>query len=146
MHIFNKKIKKSTETISIFIFQKEECMAKTIKLLGESAMKQKVLNEFIDHFSEKSYSLLSYKEFGNKFTETRELTKEIKLIYTNQKRINNKEEIDALFSSINELNNGYMEETQLYNSYVVAYNYWRNLFMTRWIKTIFKIKEKEQIK
>ena len=146
MHIFNNKMKKSSETISIFIFQKEECMAKIINLLGDVTTKQKILSDFFDNFSEKSYVVLSYKEFGNKFAESREINKEIKLIYTNIKGLKNKNQIDALFLSINELNTGYNEETQLYNSYVVAYNYWRNLFMTRWIKDIFKIKEKEQIK
>lgn len=146
MHIFNNKINKNSETVSIFIFQKEECMAKIINLLGDVAKKQKLLEDFIDNFSKKSYSVLSYKDFGEKFAKSREINKEIKLIYTNVKGLKNKYKIDALFLSINELNKGYTEETQLYNSYVVAYNYWRNLFMTRWIKDIFKIKEKEQIK
>ena len=51
----------------------------------------------------------------------------------------------AVLNDSDDINTRFTISTQLYNSNVVAFNYYHNLFGTKFIKKIFKIKEKERI-
>ena len=57
-----------------------------------------------------------------------------------------KKEVEGIFLAISDINKNYLETVQIYNRLVIGYNYWRNLFSTRWFKHILFIREKKSIK
>ena len=70
---------------------------------------------------------------------------EIQKIYINNDLEELKKPVEVFFKNIEEMNEKYYQTSQLYNTKVIGYNYWRNFFSTKWLKKILHIKEKQTI-
>lgn len=144
MSSFNKKINIQNKTLSLLIFQKAKILYTLNDLLDKYILNNEKINLF---FNEKKY--LEYKDYGvkeikNINIEIDDIYKEFKTILINNK-IESYKEVSSEFNLYDDLNKRFFITSQIYNSNVVGYNYWRNLKLTKFIKVIFKIKEKETI-
>ena len=74
------------------------------------------------------------------------IKKTLEGIYINNFESTNNETINLLFSSFKDVTIHYTDMTQDFNSNAVGFNYWRNLYFTKWIKKLFKIEEVTSIK
>ena len=80
------------------------------------------------------------------FSSFEVIKKTLEGIYINNFESTNNETINLLFSSFKDVTIHYTDMTQDFNSNAVGFNYWRNLYFTKWIKKLFKIEEVTSIK
>lgn len=143
MIAFNKKIRVGKEAISILLFQKKSSLLNIISFLDQNELNEDLLNFKNDNINF-TYSLIDP-------SISREIYLEEEAIYKNLiNLISKKEDVDSKIKKeinlIEDINKRYFSRSQIYNSNIVGYNYWRNLRFTKLIKRIFQIKEKETIK
>ena len=144
MNRFKAKIKKQSEKVNIIIYQKFEVLTALSEVFDtyikpESRLKHLTKNEI------RNYISLSPSSFSEAYLISNQLASRAQKIYVDNEFNGKKASIDILFESLYDLDNKYYESIQTYNSYVIGYNYWRNLLFTRWIKNLFKIKKIEPI-
>ena len=118
----------------------------------------KILDLFKVYIDEKTYldlkekinkyefKNLSKDEFFICFSSFEVIKKTLEGIYINNFESTNNEIINLLFSSFKDVTIHYTDMTQDFNSNAVGFNYWRNLYFTKWIKKLFKIEEVTSIK
>ena len=150
MNSFKKKIITLTQSISVLLYQKNGLTHELINLTykrEENEVKIDLIEDYLNKKIEKEeeYELIKdSKDFFIKFQYLENIYKELEYLIIN-KRINNEDELRRIVNNIDDINTRFTISTQLYNSNVVAFNYYHNLFATKFIKKIFKIKEKERI-
>ena len=146
MHVFKKKLNIGKESINVLIYQKittlYECANNLLKLGYDNPK----LIEFIKNEELRKYRVVEVKEFEGLFSKTEEIYATVKKVCTNLKREDNYRDIVNNLETIDNLNSKYFETIQLYNTYVVGFNYWRNLYFTRWIKVLLRKDEIDTIK
>ena len=143
---FRKKIKKGKETINVVLFQKNDSLMKLASLLQEHLKEDNPLAIFAKNEELKKYNELKAEEFDEFYNYSEKILNCAQRIYISYDFSINDSYIKDVFLTLVELNNKYFESVQLYNTNVIGYNYWRNLFSTRWIKNILFIKEIDTIK
>ena len=94
----------------------------------------------------KKYTKLKVEEIEEFYSYTEKILKDAQKIYIDCDLGAEKIEVEGIFLAISDINKNYLETVQIYNSLVIGYNYWRNLFSTRWFKHILFIREKKSIK
>ena len=144
MNNFKNKVKKQSEKVNIIIYQKFEVLSSLSEYLDqyikdESRLKHLTKEEI------KNYISLSPLNYSEAYSISNQLTSRAQKIYVNYEFNEKQKEIDLLFKSLSDLDDKYYESIQTYNSFVLGYNYWRNLKFTRWLKILFKIKKLESI-
>ncbi len=144
MSAFQKKINIQNKTLSLLVFQK----AKVLYSLGQYLEKYIANNEKISSFL-KENKYLEYKDYNvkdirNSSLELDDVYKEFKTILINNK-IDAYKEVSMDFNLFEDLDKRFFITSQIYNSNVVGFNYWRNLKLTKFVKKMFRIKEKETI-
>lgn len=146
MRRFVEKIENIKKTISVLIYQKYE----GLDFVAESLIKEGVNNRKLKEFSSgnefNKYTKITADEFEIDFDASEEAYNFIKGIFQDLKYCDSLDNIKNLMLSIDSINSKYYESIQLYNTYVVGYNYWRNLFFTKWVKKLFKKEEYDSIK
>ncbi len=144
MSAFSKKINIQNKTLSLLIFQK----AKVLYSLGSYLEKYIENNEKIANFLKENkyieYKDYDIKDIRNITFELDDVYKEFKTILINNK-IDTYKEVSMDFNLFEDLDKRFFITSQIYNSNVVGFNYWRNLKFTKFVKKIFRIKEKETI-
>jgi hypothetical protein len=146
MHQFKRKIVNSLQSINVFIYQKYETLDKASHFLVSLGYDNPKLIEFDELNAYKNYKPVAAKELEGVFNESENVYSLVKSIVINFKSGDDVKSISSYLNSIDALNTKYFETIQLYNTYVVGYNYWRNLFFTKWIKVLFKKEEIDTIK
>lgn len=144
MSSFNKKINIQNKTLSLLIFQKAKILYTLNDLLDKYILNNEKINLFFNEKKYLEYKDYDVKEIKNINIEIDDIYKEFKTILINNK-IESYKEVSSEFNLYDDLNKRFFITSQIYNSNVVGYNYWRNLKLTKFIKVIFKIKEKETI-
>ncbi len=135
---FKRKVNIAKQKLNILLYQKSQAIYRVLDLIDED------LNEDLLNFKNvKKY--LEYIEilpddFRNVYLELEDIYKKITKI-----DFKNNDKIKFELSIIEDCNNEYFSSTQIYNSYVIGYNYWRNLYLTKWIKDLFKVELKKTI-
>ena len=168
MGAFSKKLDVQNKTLNILLYQKVNALFKIIEIINKYINLYNYLDKSIINYSKLNISsndvkalleiisnqdYLKYQEYKDTsllvsfftsldkyFFIINELLKVIK--------ISNKEDLQNinLNLSINDdISSRFIVTTQLFNSNVVGYNYWRNLKFTKFIKRMFKVAEKKQI-
>ncbi len=168
MGAFSKKLDVQNKTLNILLYQKVSALFKIIEIINKYINLDNYLDKSIINYSKLNISsndvktlleitsnqdYLKYQEYKDTsllvsfftsldkyFFIVNELLKLIK--------ISNKEDLQNinLNLSINDdISSRFIVTTQLFNSNVVGYNYWRNLKFTKFIKRMFKVAEKKQI-
>src|SRR5574344_688527 len=94
----------------------------------------------------KKYTKIDAKDFEGVFNYSEGIYMLVKSVCVNLKRSDDLDDIKALLKTIDSLNYKYFESIQLYNANIVGFNYWRNLFFTKWIKVLFRKDEMDTIK
>lgn len=144
MNNFKNKVKKQSEKVNIIIYQKFEVLSSLseyfdVYIKKESRLKNLTKEEI------KNYISLSPSSYSEAYSISNQLISRAQKIYVNYEFGDKQKEIDLLFKSLSDLDDKYFESIQTYNSFVLGYNYWRNLKFTRWLKNLFKIKKIESI-
>ena len=146
MKSFKKKINTSSETINVLIYQKIQSLYECSDILMKLGYDNPKLLEFAKDNKTKKYEKVEPKEFDKFFSGTEKLYTVVKSVCVNLKAIDDTKELVNHLKTIDELNTKYFESIQLYNTYVVGFNYWRNLFFTKWVKVLFRKDEIDTIK
>jgi len=146
MRVFSKKIETTRQVISVVVYQKYESLDFTAESLIKLGYSNAKLEAFAKADEYKEYKSILAKEFDESYKHSEEAYGIIKSVCLNLKISDNLSEIKSSLQLIDALNSKYFESVQLYNTYVIGYNYWRNLFFTKWIKILFKKEEIETIK
>ena len=168
MGAFSKKLDVQNKTLNILLYQKVSALFKIIEIINKYINLDNYLDKSIINYSKLNISsndvkalleitsnqdYLKYQEYKDTsllvsfFTSLDKyffiITELLKVI-----KISNKEDLQNinLNLSINDdISSRFIVTTQLFNSNVVGYNYWRNLKFTKFIKRMFKVAEKKQI-
>ncbi len=140
MFSFKKKVNISRKKLNILLYQKAQSLFKVCELLEFNISDYPLLNEFNGKTDEKEYKEIKPESFREKYLKLDDLYKNSSKVLAN-KSIKNIELIKKEFHVIEDCNDRYFVASQIYNSNVVGFNYWRNLFMTKWVKKLFGIKE-----
>lgn len=146
MRQFKKDIKRRKDFINLLIFQKNDLLYKLSIILEKYLSKEDSLSEYINDEDLHLYKKLDAKEFEDFYMFTEKMLQNAQKIYINNNLEADKSKVDEIFLTIAELNDKYFQAVQLYNTSVVGYNYWYNLFSTKRIKKILFIKTIETIK
>lgn len=144
MSNFKKKIKNQSEKVNIIIYQKFELLSVLSQEL-DSYIREDSRLKNLKKEEIKNYVSLSPQEFSDAYSISNQLAARAQKIYVSNEFNGRQRVIDHLIESLSDLDNKYFESIQIYNSFAIGYNYWRNLFSTRWIKNILKIKKIELI-
>lgn len=168
MGAFLKKLDVQNKTLNILLYQKVSALFKIIEIINKYINLDNYLDKSIINYSKLNISsndvkalleitsnqdYLKYQEYKDTsllvsfftsldkyFFIINELLKVIK--------ISNKEDLQNInlnLSFNDDISSRFIVTTQLFNSNVVGYNYWRNLKFTKFIKRMFKVAEKKQI-
>lgn len=140
MFSFKKKVNISKKKLNILLYQKAQALYKICDLLDFNINDYPLLSEFNKNVDGKEYKSIKPENFREKYLELEDLYKNSSKVLAN-KSIKNIELIKKEFHVVEDCNDRYFVASQSYNSNVVGFNYWRNLFMTKWVKKLFGIKE-----
>ena len=146
MNTFKRKIDTSSETINVLIFQKFQSLYEVSNILLKLGYDNPKLLDFIKNAKIKTYEKVDAKSFDSIFNEAEKTYSTVKSVCINLKSTDDTKELVNILKTIDDLNKKYFETIQLYNTYVVGFNYWRNLFFTKWVKVLFKKDEIDTIK
>ena len=146
MKSFKKKIDTGCQSINVLIYQKIQSLYECSSILIKLGYDNPKLLEFIKTQKEKTYEKAEAKEFDAYFSKTENIYSTIKSVCVNLKRTDDTKDLVNNLKNIDDLNRKYFENIQLYNTYVVGFNYWRNLFFTKWVKVLFRKDEIDTIK
>ncbi len=146
MKNFKRKIDTSSETINVLIFQKFQNLYEISNILLKLGYDNPKLLDFIKNQKTIKYKKIEAKNFDNVYNDTEKTYSIIKSVCVNLKNSDDTRELVNILKTIDELNKKYFETIQLYNTYVVGFNYWRNLFFTKWVKVLFRKDEIDTIK
>jgi hypothetical protein len=146
MHNFKKRIENGRQAINVVLYQKFQTLDTVSDLLIKIGYDNPKLIEFdkLDEF--KKYTKIDAKDFEGVFNYSEGIYMLVKSVCVNLKRSDDLNDIKALLKTIDSLNYKYFESIQLYNTNIVGFNYWRNLFFTKWIKVLFRKDEMDTIK
>ncbi len=146
MNSFKKKIDTGCQSINVLIYQKIQSLYECSSILVKLGYDNPKLLEFIKTQKEKTYEKAEAKEFDAYFSKTENIYSIVKSVCVNLKRTDDTKDLVNNLKNIDDLNRKYFENIQLYNTYVVGFNYWRNLFFTKWVKVLFRKDEIDTIK
>lgn len=143
---FRKKLKNKRDFINILLFQKCEALNNLYVLFGEKAENEQVLANFSSNTYYHEYRKLEPDEFYLYFSYTQTVYNAFQKLYISEKiEDENKLKIQDMIKTIDDINTKYNENVQYYNMDAIAFNYWRNVFSTKWIKKLFKVKEVKEL-
>lgn len=146
MSVFKNKIKQGKEKINVILFQKYDSLMKFISLYKDKIKPNSPLLIFSNNEELQKYNELKPEEFEEVSSYYESMVTYAKKIFINENDELNFSYGKEILDNIEELNNKFLEAIQLYNTNVIGFNYWRNLFSTKRIKNILFIKEIEPIK
>lgn len=146
MRNFSKDISKKIDFLNLSLYQKCEAINMIISILDAYIKPNNPLYIFSKNENYKEYHRFSVNEIEEFYIYTEKMVTEVQKIYINNDLSSHKKEVENFLKNIEEMNEKFHQTSQLYNTSVVGYNYWRNFFSTKWIKKIFFIKEKQTIK
>lgn len=146
MRVFKRKIKQGKEKINVILFQKYDSLMKFATLYKDKIRPNSPLMIFSNNEELKKYNELNPSEFEEFSSYCDSMANYAKKIFINDSDETNFSYGKEILDNIEELNVKFLEAIQLYNTNVIGFNYWRNLFSTKWIKRILFIKEIDPIK
>ncbi len=144
MSSFQKKLNIQDKTLSLLIYQKAKSLYSLNDLLKKYTINNEIINDFFKDESYKEYKDYEVKEIKEINIAFDLIYKEFQTILINN-RIDEYKSVSSEFNIYEDLDKRFFITSQIYNSNIVGFNYWRNLKFTKFIKKIFKIKEKEMI-
>ena len=168
MASFSKKLDMQNKTLNILLYQKVNALFKIIEILSKYVTLDNYLDKTIINYSKlnissnevKSLLEITSNEDYLKYEEHKDTSLLVSYFTSLDKyffiinellkvvKISNKEDLNGinLNLSINDdITSRFIVTTQLFNSNVIGFNYWRNLRFTKFIKKMFKVAEKKQI-
>lgn len=168
MASFSKKLDMQNKTLNILLYQKVNALFKIIEILSKYVTLDNYLDKSIINYSKLNISsnevrslleitsnedYLKYEEHKDTSLLVSYFTSLDKYFFIINEllkvvKISNKEDLNSinLNLSINDdISSRFIVTTQLFNSNVIGFNYWRNLRFTKFIKKMFKVAEKKQI-
>ncbi len=168
MASFSKKLDMQNKTLNILLYQKVNALFKIIEILSKYVTLDNYLDKTIINYSKlnissneiKSLLEITSNEDYLKYEEHKDTSLLVSYFTSLDKyffiinellkvvKISNKEDLNSinLNLSINDdISSRFIVTTQLFNSNVIGFNYWRNLRFTKFIKKMFKVAEKKQI-
>lgn len=146
MRDFKKKIMNQKDRINLIIYQKYQSLDTASTLIIKLGYGTPEIKDFDDADMFKKYVRIEAQNFDKVFGNSENYYRIIKNASINLKTSDNLNEILKNLKIIDGLNSRYYESVQLYNTYVVGFNYWRNLFFTKWFKVLLKKDEIETIR
>ena len=168
MASFSKKLDIQNKTLNILLYQKVNALFKIIEILSKYVTLDNYLHKSIINYSKlnissnevKSLLEITSNEDYLKYEEHKDISLLVSYFTSLDKyffiinellkvvKTSNKEDLNSinLNLSINDdISSRFIVTTQLFNSNVIGFNYWRNLRFTKFIKKMFKVAEKKQI-
>ena len=145
MHNFKIDILRKKDFLNVTLYQKIDLLIKLSDLLSEHLDEKDPLKILGQNDELKAYQKLNAEEFEEFYRYSEKMLQNVQKIYINYD-LKEKKQVEEIFLAIGELNEKYFQAVQLYNTSVVAYNYWYNFFSTKWVKKLFFIKKIDTIK
>ena len=146
MHNFKIDILRKKDFLNVTLYQKIDLLIKLSDLLSEHLDEKDPLKILGQNDELKAYQKLNAEEFEEFYGYSEKMLQNAQKIYINYDSKEKKKQVEEIFLAIGELNEKYFQAVQLYNTSVVAYNYWYNFFSTKWVKKLFFIKKIDTIK
>lgn len=146
MHQFKHKIITTLDSINVLLYQKYETLDMSAHSLFSQGYENPRLIEFDSKNQFKNYKSVAANKLEVIYNDSESIYTIVKSVVVNLKTSDDIKTITGYLNTIDQLNVKYFETVQLYNTYVVGYNYWRNLFFTKWIKVLFRKEEIDTIK
>lgn len=146
MHNFKTDILRKKDFLNVTLYQKIDLLIKLSDLLSEYLDEKDPLKILGQNDELKAYQKLNAEEFEEFYNYSEKMLQNAQKIYINYDLKEKKKKVEEIFLAIGELNEKYFQAVQLYNTSVVAYNYWYNFFSTKWVKKLFFIKKIDTIK
>lgn len=140
MFAFRKKVNISKRKINLLLYQKAEALYSICKIIEEEVPNDNEINEFLKNYPYIEFHEYESNEFREAYTKLDDLYKYI-LKKNDKNFLKKSDSIKKGYIVIEDCNNCYFAASQLFNSNATGFNYRRNLFLTKWIKNLFKIKE-----
>ena len=139
MHNFKTDILRKKDFLNVTLYQKIDLLIKLSDLLSEYLDEKDPLKILGQNDELKAYQKLNAEEFEEFYNYSEKMLQNAQKIYINYDLKEKKKKVEEIFLAIGELNEKYFQAVQLYNTSVVAYNYWYNFFSTKWVKKLFFI-------
>ena len=134
MSNFKRDINRRKDFINVTLYQKLTLLSRLSEIMKDYLKENDPLKIMGANEDLKKYQKLTAQEFEQKIYINFDLDED------------SKRKVEEIFLTIAELNDKYFQAVQLYNTSVVAYNYWYNFSTTRWIKKILFMKTIDTIK
>ncbi len=146
MHYFKRDINIKKDSINLILFQKIDLLIKLSLIMEPFLEENNPLRLMSDNKEFKLYQKIEPSEFEEFYVYTEKMLQLAQKVYIDSDLNEYKKTVEEIFLTIEELNQKYFQATQLYNTSVIAYNYWYNLFSTKWVKKLFFMKTIDSIK
>lgn len=147
MHNFKKDINRRKDFINVTLYQKLNLLSRLSEIMKPFLKDKEPLKIMGENEELKKYQKLNAQEFEEFYIYSEKILQNAQKIYINfNLNDEDKRKVEEIFLAIAELNEKYFQAVQLYNTSVVAYNYWYNFSTTRWIKKILFLKTIKTIK
>lgn len=144
--IFRKIFKKHNTALGLMLHVKYDNTKKLIDCLNKNGVNVpykyvEIINQ-IETESFMNQELPSCLEARNNLTYLRN---ELVLLTNSSEALSKNNELKKAKEAITEMDANYRQLIAMYNADVLGYNYWINFLPTKYIKYIFKLKEKQII-
>lgn len=147
MYNFKRDINRRKDFINVTLYQKLTLLSRLSEIMKDYLKENDPLKIMGANEDLKKYQKLTAQEFEEFYAYSEKILQNAQKIYINfDLDEDSKRKVEEIFLTIAELNDKYFQAVQLYNTSVVAYNYWYNFSTTRWIKKLLFMKTIDTIK
>ena len=144
---FKRDINRRKDFINVTLYQKLNLLSKLAEIMEKYLTDNDPLKIMGSNEDLKKYQKLDAQEFEEFHVYSEKILQNAQKIYINfDLEEESKKQVEEIFLAIAELNDKYFQAVQLYNTSVVAYNYWYNFKTTKWVKKILFMKTIDTIK
>lgn len=143
---FSSIFRKHNTALGVMLHTKYDNIMKMIELFKKEGVKvPEEYEEMLSSIDANSFKDQELPECISARNDLAYLRNELVYIASTQPKINKNLEVKRAKDAITEMDANYRSLVAMYNADVLGYNYWINFWAGRYIKFIFKLKDKQII-
>ena len=140
---FRRIFKKHNTALCVMLHTKYENIKKLVELLNkaEVAVPFKYI-EILNGINANSFKDQELPECVQARNDLAYLKNELVYMVNNEEKLTKNLEVKRAKDAITEMDANYRTLVSMYNADALGYNYWINFLPTKWVKYLFRLKEK----